>query len=71
MACRPQPQTFTQGRKALGWTQARCATILGVHRDTVAAWERGRQAIPQSAWLVLRLAQANQANTCLCEAVAE
>jgi transcriptional regulator with XRE-family HTH domain len=60
-------KSFATARKALGWTQAQCATILGVHRTTVAAWECGRQGIPWMACLVLRLAQDHEINEKLQE----
>jgi len=36
-------------RRRLGWTQAKFAGMLGTHRDTVGAWERGKCEPPVMA----------------------
>lgn len=50
---------LAHARKQLRWSQAQLARILGVHVNSVSAWERGRQPIPRSAWLILGLASAS------------
>ena len=39
-----KPHSIRRLRHALGWTQARLALVIGVHRGTVSRWERGKQA---------------------------
>jgi DNA-binding transcriptional regulator YiaG len=36
-------------RRRLGWTQDKFAGILGTHRDTLSAWERGKCEPPVMA----------------------
>jgi DNA-binding XRE family transcriptional regulator len=36
-------------RRRLGWTQAKLAGMLGTHRDTLGAWERGKCEPPVMA----------------------
>lgn len=39
-----KPHIIRRLRQSLGWTQARLALVIGVHRGTVSRWERGKQA---------------------------
>jgi DNA-binding XRE family transcriptional regulator len=36
-------------RRRLGWTQRKFARMLGTHRDTLSAWERGKSQPPLMA----------------------
>lgn len=38
-----KPHIIRRLRQSLGWTQARLALVIGVHRGTVSRWERGKQ----------------------------
>lgn len=40
-------------RKALGLTQAQLAEQFGLHRVTIANWERGSQPIPEVVAIAL------------------
>lgn len=46
---------FKQHRKALGLTQSEAAQMLGVHRVTLADWERGHPPVPVAIGRLLRL----------------
>lgn len=49
------PTELKQLRALLGWTQARLAQELGVHRNTVARWEMGLWPIPLGYAKLIRL----------------
>ncbi|MGX7706288.1 GIY-YIG nuclease family protein [Methylobacterium sp. Gmos1] len=49
------PAEFKQHRKALGLTQSEAAQMLGVHRVTLADWERGQPPVPVAIGRLLRL----------------
>lgn len=44
----------------LGLTQAQCADLLGVYRNTVQSWEAGRKPVPFMAYHLLRLVHDNR-----------
>ncbi len=47
-------------RSALGMSQMRLATALGVHVTTVIGWERGRHPMPRYLPLALTELERNQ-----------
>lgn len=49
------PQQIKQIRLSLGWTQARVAIVVGVHRLTISRWECGKQRPSYSLALRLEL----------------
>lgn len=49
------PQQIKQLRLSLGWTQARVALVIGVHRLTISRWECGRQRPSYALGLRLEL----------------
>ena len=52
----PGSEDFKAMRRCvLGLTQAQCADLLGVYRNTVQSWEAGRKRVPFMAYHLLRL----------------
>ncbi|PJK07969.1 transcriptional regulator [Lysobacteraceae bacterium NML95-0200] len=54
----PEPlnaKTFKYLRKQVDMAQRQLAGILGVEEGTVSLWERGKQPVPKSADIILRL----------------
>lgn len=53
------PDEIKTRRKQLDLTQAELAAALGVHRDTVQGWEKGRIKLtePRSFWLDAEMAK--------------
>lgn len=51
-------EQLRERRTALGLSQAGLAGLLGVHRQTVAAWEQGRQVPPNMVDLALNWLEA-------------
>lgn len=48
-----------QLRKQLDYTQAELATVLGVHKLTVSAWEMGRRNVSQPTEIALKSLRKN------------
>lgn len=49
-----KPEELKARREALDLSQNDLAQVLGVHKRTVAAWEQGRQKIPEYLDLALQ-----------------
>ena len=47
-------KTVKQIRTRLKLTQGKLAKRLGVHRQTIAKWERGTHRVPEMAAMLLR-----------------
>lgn len=47
------PRQLSTLRHRLGWTQARLAEVLDVHKMTVSKWERGTQPVPRSVEIAM------------------
>lgn len=48
---------IAEARKALGLSQSELAEVLGVHPQTVSAWERSKQEPPRYIELALEALQ--------------
>ena len=50
------PDELRAALQTLGWSQVRLAERLGVHKNTVSLWARGKAEIPGPAVAYLNLA---------------
>lgn len=48
-------RTLKRLRKRLGWTQARLAAEMGVHRMTIQKWESGQRTMSKSHEILFKV----------------